>query len=222
MRGILKAYERNQNRTNPTCVLYDKFGVCPYGDYCPCYHIKTAFPRILILHHLYPNPEVFYCYLNQQNPKTEEEKQRLFDAFYYDIYLELRQFGEITDILVAGNLRSFLSGTVWVSFDDADSALAAHMKLNGRYYAGRKIKTSLWDSVRLSTLICNPPNKRCDKGIMCGYVHPIEPSHALRVKCFNRNSKVYPSREYEETKISTSPEEIMLKGVEPIKTDTHE
>ena len=213
---IMKSYERAQNRVNPNCIFYDRLGVCPYGNLCPCYHIQTAFPRILVLHHAYPNPDVFFRMLSESNNKSDEEKQRLFDAFYYDIYLECRQFGEVLDILVAGNSTSYLYGNVWISFEESDSAIAACLKMNGRYDAGRKIKATLWDTQKLSSLICNPPHKHCDKGDMCNYVHPIEPSHLLRARCFNRNSKSYPSKYYEENKIVTYPDDIMTKGMERI------
>lgn len=217
IRGMIaKSNERAQNRVNPDCVFFNRLGVCPYGGLCPCYHISTAFPRVLILHHIYPNPDVFYRLIGESCSKDNEEKQRLFDAFYYDIYLECRQFGEVLDILVSGNSTSYLYGNVWVCFDESDAAVAACLNMNGRYYAGRKIKATLWDCQRLSSLICNPPYKQCDRGEMCCFVHPIEPSNLLRAKCFNRNSRSYPSKYYEENRIFAAPDEIMINGVEKI------
>ena len=183
--------EESEKKTSTTCYQYLRYGVCAAGKLCYQEHPLPAFPKVVIFHHIYPDPDYCYFCLGRQNPKDDIEKKRIFNAFYQDLFLECRLFGEVLDILVAGNFSALLNGTAWVVFEDSDCAMACCARMNGRYYMGRKITTSLWNASRLSLIICNPPNRRCDKGFNCTYIHPIDPSQYIKDECFPRGPKGY-------------------------------
>lgn len=211
--------EKSLMKEPSTCMFYVRNGCCPFGECCRFDHPINAFPRIVILHHIYPDPDVFYQLLGQESaPVDPILKQRLFDAFYVDLYHECLQFGPILDILIAGNNLELLSGNAWVYFEDTDAAKAAKIALNGRYYAGRKIRATMWDYPRLTGITCNCIHgKVCDYGTKCGYVHPIDPSPEVQRILFNRDMRSVPYPPFQEHIPRLSPNELLYKDITSLK-----
>ena len=208
--------ENDKKLNRHFCVQYEKIGVCMRGELCFCIHRDFTFPHVVILHHIYPNPDFFYTVLGEKkSPIDEDLKMSLFDAFYYDLFAECSQFGLVLDIIVSQNIHYLLSGNAWILYQDSDSCIAAYKALNNRYYAGRKIHATLWDTHKLSTIICEPSRGNCSYTGYCDFVHPIDPSPRIRQMCFNRTGTCLPSLDLKthERKLIISPELIQADGV---------
>lgn len=198
------------------CIQYEKMGICQRGESCFCIHRNFTFPHVVILHHIYPNPDFFYVTLGEKKaPIDEEFRMSLFDAFYYDLYAECVQFGQVLDIVVSQNVNHLLHGTAWILFQDSDSCIAAYKALNNRFYAGRRIHATLWDTHKLSTIICEPSKGNCTSNGYCPFVHPIDPSPRVRQMCFNRTAACLPTEDLKihEKKLSMSPDFIQAQGI---------
>lgn len=202
--------------SNHCCIDFDRLGVCPHGDTCSFIHTQSAFPRVVILHHIYPNPDFFYTCLGEEKaPIPDTFRTSLFDAFYYDLYAECAQFGQVLDIIVAKNIQYHLYGTAWVQFQDSDSAIAAQKALNNRFYAGKKIKATLWNTHKLSKFLCDGKKTRCIAGGFCQLIHSLEPSDYVRELCFNRLAVITPTEDLsiKENELTISPAKIQAEGL---------
>ena len=60
-----------------------------------------------------------------------------FENFYSDVCLELANFGEIEDILVANNLVEHLLGNVWLRFKHEEDAIKCMDAIRYRHYDGK-------------------------------------------------------------------------------------
>lgn len=210
------ADENDKKLNRHFCVQYEKIGICIHGDLCFGIHREFTFPHVVILHHIYPNPDFFfYCLGEKKSPINEDLRMSIFDAFYYDLYAECSQFGQVLDIIVAQNVSLHLAGTAWILFQDSDSCIAAYKALNNRFYAGRRIHASLWDTHKLSTIICEPSRGNCSCNGYCGFVHQIDPSPRIRQMCFNRTATCLPTIDLKihEKKLNLSPALIQAEGV---------
>ncbi|OHT15081.1 Splicing factor U2AF 26 kDa subunit [Tritrichomonas foetus] len=173
------------------CYSYEKTGSCPRGEKCHLLHLSAPMSRCLVFYHLYPNPDMFATFLKDEELQLDEDKKfDAFDAFFLDVFLELKLFGNVEDMFVAGNLSSHLQGNVYVRFQEVDAAMAAHKALEGRYYAGRVIHSAFVPVERLSSAICQD---ECIHGLNCSKVHPILASKNIMVQCFPRNIRTTPA-----------------------------
>ncbi|EAY08244.1 hypothetical protein TVAG_404120 [Trichomonas vaginalis G3] len=182
---------RHKNSTN-ICQIYEKTGACP-NDYfpkcCPFKHPIKLMSRCLVFHHLYPNPDYFASFLpkNEQTMIKTRNLQSMIDSFFLDVYAEFKQFGNVQDIVIASNLTEHLYGNVYVRFNEPDEALACHKALQGRFYAGRKVTSSLIFFDKLSSLICvSKQSGKCFHGQCCPYVHPLQISRDVFNQAFPR------------------------------------
>ena len=204
---------QKQEKDISICPIFEKTGCCPHGDFCPLYHMISPLSRCLVFHHLYPNPLFFKSFFYQKENETslnfdEKELQQSFDAFFMDVFLELSQFGKVDDLFVAGNLCPHLYGNVFVRFDECDDAMAAHIGLENRYYAGRKVHSSFVPLEILSSSICNEHN--CIHQSNCNFVHMLVPSKHVQMQCFPRamTSTPEPLRTFKQSKYLDSPYEL--------------
>ncbi|OHT04686.1 U2 snrnp auxiliary factor, small subunit [Tritrichomonas foetus] len=141
------------------CYQFKKTGICQCAQGYVFLHSDYTFPHVLILHHIYPNPDYFYLLLGEPESQISNNlKTSLFDAFYYDLFLECSQFGLIQNIIVSRNVNASIAGTAWIFYDSPDCAITAQKAMNNRFHAGRKILATLWDSHKLTTILCDPPN----------------------------------------------------------------
>ena len=195
------------------CILYEKTGCCPKGDLCNKKHLLINLPRCVVFHHIFPNPDFFIDSLPPGKLKiSQEEKQRLIDAFFLDLFLMVKNFGIVDDIVLAANRSDHLSGNAWVWFRETDAAFMCQSALSGQYYAGRKIFVSLCSSPRLSLSLCkNHMTGECPSGASCYLIHPLEPSFHIFNECIPRSLKVYPERfrKWKIPKILDSPNDIV-------------
>ena len=190
----MEAFEDGKDTT--LCEFYEKIGCCPNLDVCNKTHRNAPLNRSIILHHIFPDPDLFIGMLPKGVLEIDHTtKQRLIDAVFLDISIMLMEFGLLDDMVIAGNFSDNLFGSVIAIFHEADSAYAAQMALDGQYYAGRKIHVSLSPVPRISTAICFNINKykECQIGSKCMFIHPYEPSPNIFNEVFSRSQKSYPS-----------------------------
>ena len=90
----------NEEREPTVCQVYDKTGACLKGELCNKSHRDAPISRAIVLHHIYPDPDLF---IEMLPPGTleipQEQKQRLVNAFYLDVYYMLQRFGPIDDMI---------------------------------------------------------------------------------------------------------------------------
>lgn len=191
--------ERNEKEPASTCELYEKTGSCP-NDYipkcCPYKHPMKLMSRCLVFHHLYPNPEYFASFLPKSDQSLIKNRYNLnfVDAFFLDVYAEFKLFGNVQDIIIASNITQHLYGNVYVRFNEPDEALACHKALEGRFYAGRKVTSSLLFVEKLTSLICEEEsNGKCDNGTTCPCMHPFIISKNVYWQAFPRSLFTTPT-----------------------------
>ena len=201
--------EKDSNSLN-VCSFYEKTGVCSKGELCNKIHRYDPFSRIICLHHLYPDPDLFIQMLPPGTLEiTQEHKQRLLDAFFLDVYYMLQRFGPIDDMIIASNKTDTLSGNVWASFRETDAAHACVSFLNGKYYAGRKIYATLTPMIKISNGMCL--SSTCPMKENCKFIHELKPSEHIVRQCFNKNVKLYaePFRKNKIKKVADSPSDAL-------------
>jgi splicing factor U2AF subunit len=194
-------------------MAYEKTGACPKGDLCQQSHRNIEMPRCLVFHHIYPDPELFIDMLPPDVfSLSAKQKQNLIDAFYLDMFLMLRNFGLLEDILLCGNKSDHLSGNLIVMYKEVQSATSTLMALNGQYYAGRKIAVTFAPILRLSNAICRSAgDAQCQLGAQCNFVHPLNPSKFVMNECFPRGPRHYapPFRTARAHRIVDTPGELL-------------
>ena len=200
----------SSNSSSNLCNFYEKTGVCSKGLTCTKIHRQDPFSRVICFHHLFPDPNFFIKMLPPGTLEIpQEQKQRLVNAFYLDVYYMLQRFGPIDDMIIAANQTDALSGNVWAAFRETDAAHACVSFLNGKYYAGRKIYVTLTPIVKLSSCICNPST--CPMKEKCRFIHELRPSEHIVRQCFNKNVKLYaePFRKSRTKKLADSPSDAL-------------
>ena len=201
---------RPTERDISICYSFEKTGTCPRDKYCHLTHQSIPMSRCLVFKHLYPNPDLFTSFLDDDEVKIRKStKQNAFDAFFLDVFMELRLFGNIEDMFVAGNILPNLHGNVYVRFQDVDSAVAAHKTLENRYYAGRLVHSSFVPVDKLSSSVCHEDN--CIHGVNCTFIHPIQISKHVVIQCFPRALRTTPAalRTFQEYPHTDSPYDIL-------------
>lgn len=173
------------------CIFFKKTGVCSRGESCNKTHLEAPISRTIILHHIFPDPDVFSNILTSKSVKIDEsKKQRLVDVFFIDVACMLMQFGELDDMAIAGNKNDTLIGNVIAFYRDSNAAVAAQRTLDGVFYAGRRIHVTLSPTLRISTAFChNFENNQCQMGDACCFIHPLEPTTVTYNEIFPRNVK---------------------------------
>jgi splicing factor U2AF subunit len=207
------------------CQAYEKTGACPKGDLCHQSHRNIALSRCIVLHHIYPDPDLF---IEQLPPDvfsiSERQRQFLIDAFFLDAFLMLRQFGILDDMVLCGNRADHLSGNLVAMYKEAGSAVAAALALNNRFYAGRQIAVTLAPILRLSNAICRGAAEgQCQLGAHCIFVHPLAPSKHVMSETFPRGPRTYaaPFRVSHVHRIADTPGEL-LYGITHAKREEDE
>lgn len=189
--------EFDDESNSSLCEFYEKTGACPNQEICIKSHRQAPLSRTIILHHIYPDPEIF---INSLPPNTlvldPVIRQRLVDAVFLDVSVMLMEFGILDDMVIAGNTSDNLFGNIIAIYHEFDSAFAAKEALDGQYYAGRKISVSLSPVSRISRAICNMNNgtNKCILGSSCNFIHPLEPSPHIFNQVFPRGIKSYPEK----------------------------
>lgn len=213
---------KKESEGSQLCQNFEKTGVCAKGDACRFVHRTADISRCLVFHHLFPDPDLFRGLLPDPDVLqiTAKQRQNVIDAFYLDVFLVMRQFGIVEDIVICGNRADHLSGNVIVMFKEANAAVVAQSALNGQYYAGRKIVVTLAPIQRTSNSICRISDGECPMGDKCAFVHPLEPSKHVMNECFPRSLKAYalPFRNMKQQKVWDTPGDL-LRGQTRMKRD---
>lgn len=184
-------------RDKTVCFHFDRTGCCPRGTngkYCTLKHVPIPFSRCLVFHHLYPNPDYFNEFIKHDKVEINPEKRKaIYEAFYIDVLLEFLQFGKVEDMFIASNLTEHLYGNVYVRFQEVDAAVACHMALEGRFYAGRLVNSTFVPLERLSSTLClQHMEGKCLHGDVCSLVHKIPLTRTLMLEAFPKVLQVMP------------------------------
>ena len=192
---IVQHYQMDNNteEKDPTiCNFFEKTGCCSKFDLCNKSHKDMPIDRTLIFHHLYPDPDLFIDSLPPGSLEiSDQEKQRLLDAFFLDVGYMLGSFGQLDDLMIMGNRMDHMSGNVIAIYLEADSAMAAYIALNNVYYAGRKVDISFSSVSRMSSCVCRNQST-CPHGNTCCFVHPLEPSSHIFNLIIEKSMKGFP------------------------------
>ena len=195
------------------CQSFEKAGSCSKGDACRYVHRNYEMSRCLVFHHMFPDPDLFRGLLSNPEiiPLTAEKRQNIIDAFYLDVFIVMRQFGILDDLLICGNRSDHLCGNVLAMYKEVNSAVAAQSALNGQFYAGRRLSVTFAPIARMSNAICRQADGECPMGDQCAFVHPLNPSKHVMSECFPRGMKAYalPFRTVKQQKIWDTPTELL-------------
>lgn len=183
-----------EDKDPKNCPFFEKTGCCSKGKVCMKIHRTVEISRVLLFHHLYPNPEIFLKMLGSTSVEISQQKrQNLLDGFFVDVCCMLMQFGQLDDLLICGNKNDTLFGNVLAEFHDINAAKAAQMALDGVFYAGRKIHVSFTPILRLISGLCFKNEQgSCMLGDACCFIHPIRPTFCVYNQIFPRKVKSIP------------------------------
>jgi RNA recognition motif-containing protein len=96
-----------------------------------------------------------------------------FEDFYEEVFMELANYGEIEDIIVADNIGDHMMGNVYVKFASEEQAQKALNALNGRFYAGKIIKAEYSPVTDFREAKCRQYKEgQCDSKlirVLCGF-----------------------------------------------------
>ena len=176
------------------CLVYQKTGTCPMGNKCTNVHKDAAIPKSIVLHHIFPDIDLFQKLLpTKKIDISDSKRQCIIDSFFVDVACMLLQFGRLDDMVIAGNKNDTLCGNVLAIYHESDSAIAAQIALDGVYYAGRKIRVTLSPVQYIHFSLCHPfDGSECKKGDICPFIHPIEPSMSIYNEIFPKKIKSIP------------------------------
>lgn len=180
--------QMNKNKSEKSqiyCSFFNNVGSCMHGEACSKIHVRPNISKTILLCNLYPNPLKFISMLPEQTLIIEPDTlARNFDEFYIDLYEELRMYGPIEDLLVAGNLCDHLVGNVLVRFVDELDAVNALEDLQHRFYAGRPIDAQFSPVENLQESTCKQYfTNECKHGDNCNFIHPMYPSDSILKEC---------------------------------------
>ncbi|KAH0788303.1 putative U2 snRNP auxiliary factor small subunit [Histomonas meleagridis] len=178
------------------CLMYEKVGSCEKGDLCNKSHRELPLSRAIVLHHIFPDPDIFINALPQSTIEIDQEmRMRLVNSFFLDVAQMLMQFGQLESMVIVGNKIDHLNGNVLALFHESDAAYTAREALNGQYYAGRRIEVTLAPVQRVSYAFCSEfLTSQCSMGDKCGFIHPIEPSTHVFDQLFPKTIKSVPTQ----------------------------
>ena len=168
---------RQKKEADPVyCPFYMKISSCMHGESCARIHVKPKSARCIVIKNLYPNPQHFMKFIpDDVKSMIEIDEEEAISSFSRDVYRELNKFGEISDFMVAKNLKDHLLGNVYVLYERECDAVKALHNIRQRCYAGRPIDAEFSSITRLSDAICKQYlDGACSYGNDCNFVHPYK------------------------------------------------
>lgn len=168
---LARMYGTEEDKVN--CPFYVKIGACRHGDRCSRQHNKPLYSQTVVLEHMYVNPmSDVIATGGRLSREQEHEIQERFLDFYEDVFLEVSEYGEVEDLLVADNLGDHLIGNVYIKYHNEEDAQKALGALNGRWYAGRRIAAEYSPVTEFREARCRQFDERgCDRGGYCNFMH---------------------------------------------------
>ena len=115
---------------------------------------------------------------------SEEENRKAFEDFWEDIVQEFLRFGPLLYCVVSSNTAPHLRGNVYVVWETREIGEIALQKLQGRFYAGRRVRAEETCEMQLEveylpeSVICwkyglcaEYRKPECSRGKDCAFLH---------------------------------------------------
>ncbi|EZG45808.1 putative U2 snRNP auxiliary factor, small subunit [Gregarina niphandrodes] len=167
------------------CPFYWKIGACRHGDQCSRTHYKPTASQTLILRHMYENPPSALAISEGQDVDDDaaDEAQDHFEAFYFEVWTELAQYGELEDIIVCDNIGDHMIGNLYVKFTTEEYADNCLKRLRGRSYAEKLIEVEFSPVTDFRESRCRQfVEGCCTRGGYCNFMHLKHVPRSLRRK----------------------------------------
>ncbi|XP_055540263.1 U2 small nuclear ribonucleoprotein auxiliary factor 35 kDa subunit-related protein 1 isoform X2 [Wyeomyia smithii] len=185
---------------NP-CSFFSKIGSCRYGLRCSSDHQTPSLSELILIPNFFAHPALD----DQQHPEygndlaiefDEDELNRCYRDFFFDIIEEFEQFGTITTIFTCRNFEPHLKGHVFIQYNDMRSAAKAFQRMNGRFYASRQLHIEFRSPIAWTSAVCGLfEQSRCQKGKVCNYLHlMVNPVSKYRYDHFKELQSARSSR----------------------------
>jgi len=122
-----------------------------------------------------------------------KECVRHFEDFYEEIFLELANFGELEDVIIADNIGDHIIGNVYAKYYDEDDAARAMRGLTGRYYAGKLIMPDYSPVTNFRDAKCRQFEEgTCSRGGYCNFMHLKYVSRSFKKSLFRQMYDEHP------------------------------
>jgi len=169
---LARIFGSEEDRVN--CPFYFKMGACRHGDQCSRLHNRPVTAQTLLLKNMYqPQPVEVRVAQGEQFEDTEADGAQLkFEDFYYEVFMELGQYGEVEDMVVCDNIGEHMMGNVYVKYVEEESAELALQKLTGRFYQGRMLQPEFCPVSDFKEPVCRQFDEaKCNRGGFCNFIH---------------------------------------------------
>jgi len=156
------------------CAFYFKVGVCRHGDMCSKKHNRPTSSRTLLLTNMYPNPPEATAIGNEEpwDDAMYDRAQAHTESFYEEVVLELADYGEIEEVVVADNTIEYMQGNVYIKYYHEEAAERALRGLTGRLYFGKLINVEYSPVTDFREARCRAFHEtRCSRGGACRFLH---------------------------------------------------
>ncbi|XP_053695754.1 U2 small nuclear ribonucleoprotein auxiliary factor 35 kDa subunit-related protein 2 [Sabethes cyaneus] len=143
---------------NP-CLFFTKIGSCRYGLRCSSDHPTPGLSELLVIPNFFAHPALD----DHEHPEygndlgiefDEDELNRCYREFFFDIIEEFEQFGTIVIILACRNFEPHLKGNVFIQYSDKRSAARAFQRMNGRFYASKQLHLEFRSPIVWTSAVC--------------------------------------------------------------------
>ena len=120
----------------------------------------------------------------------EKDVRKHFEDFYEDVFMEMCEFGEITEMCIAGNLGDHLLGNTYVQFKEEEQAEKALQSMAGRFYAGRPLLIEFSPVTDFREARCRSYDEAtCNRGGHCNFLHLMPVSRKLMRRLYEHQKK---------------------------------
>jgi hypothetical protein len=197
--------------------------VCKGERLCQRLHILDGFCHVVVLYHIFPDPFHFKRVVATADLGVPDDGlQRFVDAFYLDLYYEARQYGVVEDIILARNPMFHLCGNAYIWYRDLGDANLAQKALDGRYYAGKKVRAVVTRGVSFSRSICKADEggKRCQDEY-CNFIHEMKVSPEIYRAVLPPQLRAESDGQHKEWKIPiVDPASVIFAEIDGEEIDT--
>mmetsp|Transcript_6389 Transcript_6389/g.10075 ORF Transcript_6389/g.10075 Transcript_6389/m.10075 type:complete len:230 (-) Transcript_6389:515-1204(-) len=169
---LARIHGTEEDRVN--CPFYYKIGACRHGDTCSRLHTRPTFSQTVLIKQIYQNPLAQQVGQGARVPSkySQHRYDPDFEEFFIDIFEELSEYGELSDIAVCDNLCDHLLGNIYIKFYDEQDAAKCVKGLTGRYYAGKQLEAEFSPVTDFLESRCRQYDKeKCDRGGNCNFMH---------------------------------------------------
>lgn len=186
---LARIHGTEEDRVN--CPFYFKIGSCRHGDGCSRKHNKPVFSQTVLIKHIYDNPILRldtltqFQVLGKQKGYHDQPDDDEFEDFYMDVFEELSKFGEIEEMIVCDNIGEHMVGNIYIKFYDEEDAANCLSKINGRFFAGRQLRSEFSPVTDFREARCRQfHDNLCQRKGECNFIHTKRISHSLMKDLF--------------------------------------